>query len=110
MSWIQRNLVQDVTRWSPTGQDGFGNQTWSTPETIKGRWEERTELFVDTNGEEVRSEAVVFLTKDVDTGDYLYLGDTNTSDPTTLHDAREVKAFRKIPDLRARLFERRAML
>jgi len=41
---------------------------------IVGRWEERQEIFIDANGREQLSNAVVYLAQDVDVNGYLYLG------------------------------------
>lgn len=110
MSFVTRNLKQDVTYWSPSSFDQFGNQVWGTPAVIKGRWEDRTDLFIIETGEEVRSRARVYLNSDVVVGGYLFLGVSSSTDPGTVTGAREIRDFRKIPTITADLFERRALL
>lgn len=110
MSWVQRHLRQKVTWWQSQGNDGFGGTTYASPVVIKARWEDRSELFYDQQGEEVRSESVVFVDRDLSEGDYVYLGVSGSGDPTAVSGARVVRNFRKLPGLRANVFERRAML
>lgn len=110
MSVIIKNLKQDVTYWSPSSFDKFGNQIWAAPSAIKGRWEDRTELFIQDTGEEVRSKALVYIDSDVEVGGYLFLGSSISADPSTVTGSREIVDFRKIPNLNADFFERRALL
>lgn len=110
MSYITRNLKQKATYWAPTGVDDFGNQTFAAPITLNCRWEGRTELFIDIDGKEQRSAARVYVNQDVLVGGYLFEGVTTVADPKTIKAAREIRDFRKIPNLRATEFERRALL
>lgn len=106
-----RDHPQDITVWQPGVNDGFGGFTFPAPTLIKGRWEDKQELFRDAKGEEVLSEAIVYVDTDIVVGTYIAEGDqTATADPTTLQDAHQVRQFMKIPDLRQNDFERKAML
>ena len=109
MGIITRCLVQDVTHWVSTA-DGYGGYTFAAPVTLKGRWEDRAETFRDTRGEEATSDTVVYLDTDVAFPDYLFLGISTTADPQTLSGAHQVRQFRKIPNLRASAYERKAFL
>lgn len=111
MSFLTRNLRQDVTVWNQAAaKDSYGNLTYSTPRTIKGRWEENSNLTITVDGREITSQAVVFLKEDVAEGDYLFLGSDTTASPFGVSRAFEVKAFKKIPTLRGNRFERMAVL
>ena len=110
MSYVTRNLKQNITYWSPGVPDGYGGKTWGTPTTIKGRWEDRTEFIIDSQGRQIASLAVVFLVSDVELEGYLYNGTSTESDPTTVSGAREIRSFSKIPTLRFNAYERRAYL
>ncbi len=110
MSYITRNLRQDVTYWSPGTNDGFGGVTFGAPVVQKGRWEDKVELFRDQSGNEVISTATVYLTSSVENRGYLFEGTSTGSDPTAVVGAREIRAFRKIPNLKGNLFERQALL
>lgn len=111
MTVITRNLREDVTHWPVTGTDGYGGFTYGTAVKVKGRWEERTELFRTIENEEEASSAVVYLGVDVDVGDYLGLGDlTATNDPTTLSDTFRVRQQHRTTDLRNLISLRKVFL
>ncbi len=111
MSYITRNLLQNVTYWSRGAPDGFGGFAFSSPVTIKGRWEQRTDLFKDPQGNEQRSSARVYVDTDVELGGYIFLGISAATNPTAeAVGAREILDFRKTPNLRATQHERRVLL
>lgn len=100
MSQQSRHLKQKATHWVATA-DGFGGFTFGSPTDLNCRWEKRNETFRDSQGEEVTSNALVYLSADVAIGDYLFEGESTAADPTTLgEDARRVRQFNKITDLR----------
>ena len=109
MSIVTRNLKQDITHWTVTS-NGFGGFTYSTPVTQKGRWETSQILFRNTRGEEVVSDAIVYLSSDVVVEDFLFNGISTAADPTTLAAARQVRQFNKTPDLRNNNQMRKAFL
>lgn len=111
-SFTQRKLLQTATLWEVGGTDNFGDPAFSSasPSTISVRWEERSELFTGPDGSEQVARGVIYLAQDVDEGDYLFLGTSVISDPTNLVGAFLVKDFRKVPDLKAKNFERRALV
>lgn len=109
MGMQARNLKQKATHWTAVG-DGFGGFTYGTPAIIKCRWEARNAVFRDSQGEEVTSSALVYLASDVSIGDYVYEGETTVADPTTLTEARRVRQFNKMTDLRAIDVQRLAYL
>jgi len=97
MSYITRNLQQNITIWTVT-TDGYGGYTYGSPTTVKGRWEEKAEMFRQLTGEETVSKAIAYLHTDVAVGSYLYLGtSTDATPPATAH---QVAAAAKIPNLR----------
>jgi hypothetical protein len=109
MSVLKRNLKQDATHWTVTPAD-FGGATYGSPIVLGCRWEDKAVLFRDAQGEEVTSDAVVYLAADVAVGDFLFLGVSVATDPTTLSGSRRVRQFHRTPDLRAMSFERKAFL
>lgn len=110
MGLTDYNLKETVTYWAPSGYDARGNSGFSSPVTLDGRWEERTQIYTNRQGEEVRSRAVVFVSVDVALGGYLYLGTSAEANPFNQSDAYEIKDFKKIPNLPANKFVRQAML
>lgn len=107
-----RNLTQDVTHWTLTGSDTYGGFTYSSPVRLDGRWEEKQELFIDENMEQVLSNAIAYLNTDIAPGDYLALGDhatTPIADPTTISGYR-VRNYGKVTDLKGLNALRKAWL
>lgn len=103
-----RNLTQKITRW--TSSRTFGGITFGTPENIKGRWEDRREIFIGNTGKENVSKSIVAVDRAIAVGDYLFLGESTQTDPTTLSLAFEVKACKEMFDLRGILKERTVIL
>jgi hypothetical protein len=101
MSIASRNSKQDATHWVVTGSNGYGGFTFDTPVLVKCRWEDRTERFLNPQGDEVVSAAIVYPVEDVSVGDYMALGDlTATSDPITIAGTYPVRRFSKNTNLR----------
>lgn len=115
---LTHNLNQTAVYWGSPASDGAGGRTFGSayPEEINVRWEQKQELFIDANGQEVRSNAVVFVGQDVDLGGYLYLGtledlsSAEEADPLTTRGAYEIRGLGKMPDLKAGRFVRKIWL
>lgn len=88
------NLLTDtVTYWGTPQPDGYGGKTFAAPVTVKARWVKKQERFLSPDGEELISNAVVYLDHDVEAGGYLYLGTSAQSSPYDEDGAREIAAF-----------------
>jgi hypothetical protein len=108
MSFITRNLNQNITIWTAGATDVYGTPTWSSPTTIKGRWEDKQIKTVDYQGNDIISNAIVYTEIDIALGDYVYLGiSADTTPPTS---AREVRNYSKIPDLKNKMYLRKIIL
>lgn len=100
MNVLGRNAyTQKITYWTRASEDGFGNYTFSSPQLLWARWEDRVEIFTDLSGTERRSKAIVFTDQPLITYGYLFKGESNASDPTTV-DAWIIQRFDEVPDLR----------
>jgi len=111
MTWTTDNLRESITYWAPSGVDNFGDPSFASPDsTIKAKWEDRTELFIDAEGRETRSMSVVYVDTDLITGGYLFRGNSNSSDPLTVTNAFMIKDVRKISDFENTTHERKVML
>ncbi len=109
MSLFARNRKQDATLWVLTGSTGvYAEPAYAAAVTIKVRWEERDELFLNSAGEKEVAHDVIYLGTDVKGGDFLALGTFTAATP--IDAAKVVKDFRKTPDLRVSGHERRALL
>lgn len=109
-------LKQTAVYWGAPVSDGQGGRTFADAVELDVRWEERHDLFIDPQGQEKQSSAVVFVDQDVDIGGYLFLGDLDDlgsaeeDDPMIVSGAYEIRQFDKTPDLKGTSFLRRAWL
>lgn len=107
MNVASRMLKQTITHWANNQPDGYGGFTVSNPVQIKGRWENKSEIVRTLKGDDVTSRAVIYVDSDVKIGDYIYLGTSVASDPTTVAGAEQIIAYKKVPSLRMNEFERK---
>ena len=116
MSWITRNLRQTMVWWDRSGKNKFNKPTFAAPVEKICRWEDKEELFIDTDGMEVKSQGVIYTAHDMASGDYVYLGEladlssSDEADPTVVSTAYEVRAFRKVPGIKSNESERKAWI
>ena len=109
-------LKQTAVYWGSPVSDGQGGRTFADAVEVDVRWEERQELFIDPQGQEKQSSAVVFIGQDVVVGAYLFLGDLDDlgsaeeGDPLNVDGAYEIRQRTKIPDHRGIEFLRKAWL
>lgn len=99
-----------VTYWGRGAPDGFGGYTYDAPISFNARWEDRTELATDADGNDFISRSRVYVPQAVDVDGYLYLGEITTADPRTVDGAHRIRDSRRIPDLFGDDAERRALL
>ena len=116
MSWITTNLKQTACYWANPVSDGIGGYTYDDPVELLVRWQDSSKKFIDANGEEKVSQAIVFVGQDVDVGGYFYLGDLDDlssaeeADPETITGAYRIRALQKSPALKGTLVVRKVWL
>ena len=109
-------LNQTAVYWGSPTSDGITGRTFDAAIEVDVRWEERQELFIDSQGQERRSRAVVFIDHDMVLGGYLFLGDlddlssSEEADPFEIDEAYEILSYKKIPDLDGTGFVRQVWL
>lgn len=108
--WYEKFLNESLTYWSPVSHDAWEAETFNTPVTISGRWEDRAERFATPLGEEAISNAKVYLASGVGVAGWLYCGVSSASDPTTVAGAFPVRRAERIPTLRENEFVYKAYL
>lgn len=108
MSFITRNLIQDATKWTAGTKDLYGNPSWSSPIDVKCRWEDKQTKAVDFQGNEIISNAIVYVDTDFAMGDYIYLGISSATTPPAL--AKEVRNFQTSPRIRGGDSQRKVTL
>ena len=104
MSIITRMLKQTAVYWERTGTNAYGEASFANPVEIEVRWEGRREIFFTVEGREEYSDAVVYVDRDMDVGDWLKLGDLTSSEATDPRNATEafmVRGRRYTPSFRA---------
>jgi len=106
---MDRRFPSAITYWAAT-PDGYGGYTFTSPVAMTGRWENKTERTVDSNGVEIVCRSVVYLSADVAVEGFLYLGTSTSASPLSVTGAQQIRRFDKTPDLRNVTYERKAIL
>lgn len=99
-----RNLREDLTYWPPGEATGLGGFTEGTPQNIKGRWQERSTLFLGVDGEEQVANSAVYVSIEVKRGGFLARGSNSprvnaheilhiTVSPSLRNDQKLIKAL-----------------
>lgn len=91
-----RDMNQAATYWTPGTSGGFGT-TYGDPVPLMVRWEDKSELYRDAQGNEVISSAVVYVPMPVEIGGFLALGDHTGTPPEA--GAREIRQTGSTVDL-----------
>lgn len=94
MTIYTRNMTQDATYYPPDGQDGFGDLSFGAGQAVKVRWQDKAELFRDTQAREVMSSAVVYVNQLCEIGGKIGLGSA------AVEDAREIRQAGQSPSLK----------
>lgn len=112
MGIISKINKMKAVYWPPSGIDGYGRPTMGTAVQLDVRWEDAHEQFLDANGEDQTSNAVVYVSADVALGGYLWLGElaSKPSDPKLDRNAWEIRKYEKLPNFKATEFLRTAIL
>lgn len=110
MSILDAYYLQKATLWTKGAPSGFGGFSYNAPVVINVRWEDRSELATDPEGNQFVSKARVYLSQDVGVDDYLYLGESAGLDPKVIEGAHRIRDFRKIPDLFNENHEKKVLL
>lgn len=101
IGFIRSMLNQTATYWAPGGYSVEGAITFSSPVSIPCRWESKREIFIDNLGKEKRSQALVFVDRELQETGYLYLGSSTATDPLSLSGTYEIKATKAVPSISA---------
>lgn len=102
MGIISKARGEKAVYWQFTGNDGFGGRTFASAVEIDCRWDLRQEQFIDAEGEETVSLAVVQVDRAMEVGSYLWRGSLTGSepaDPTGYADAWPIRQYGETPKL-----------
>jgi len=97
MPGYTRNMTEDATYWPPGQNDGFGGVGYGSPVSLKVRWQDKSDLFRDSEGREVVSSAIVYTSQPVEnTGKLLRAVSVSATPPTG---ALEIRNHGQSPSL-----------
>lgn len=100
-TFLSAAMPDGAVLWDGPVSDGIGGRTFDEPIEVVCRWEQKSVLFIDASGQEVTSQAVVYIVGDVDIGGYLYRGaiasltPQELGAPLLLSGAREIRRVEK---------------
>lgn len=72
--FIESICVQPAVYWAPGTPDGYGGMSFGSPTAISVRWDEKTQLVINQTGQQVVSNAEIFVTSEKEVGGLIYLG------------------------------------
>lgn len=106
MSLISRMRRQRAVWWKAVGLDEFGQPVFDEPVEIACRWESKAMTFIDTEGKEAVSDALVYVDRNMSVkGDRLWRGKLKElegeTDPHKVQDTFPVRHFGTLPNIRA---------
>ncbi len=113
---MRLKLPQKCVYWAPIGADSFGRPTFASPVQKICRWEDKIAETIDADGNEVLSNATVYLSDDVLVGGALFNGamqDLGSSFPPNIKNDRRVREIiskGRVPNLKGTQFLTSAML
>jgi hypothetical protein len=114
MGIITKMRKQDAVYWARDGADGYGQPQYAPPAAVRCRWDDTAEQLIDpTTGAVFVSQSRVYVDRDMQPGDWLWLGllaDVPVATDPVASGGYEVKRFDKIPNLKASEFLRIAIL
>jgi len=127
MSLIVKMRKQNAIYWPPAATDDYGRKAVGTLIELitasninyRVRWEAKAVAFIDKEGTESVSSAVVYVPQlpdgsEIATGGWLWLGDktglADEEDPRENVAAYEVQQVEKLPNMKATEFLRTAYL
>lgn len=108
---IRKFLRQTAVYWAPYAPDGFGGMEYEIPVEIPVRWTDKQELFINDKMETQLSKAVIMVDVDLAVNGMISLmsiSDLVIGDYSPAGDsAYKIKAFQKMPDVKAKQFVRK---
>lgn len=99
--FLSGSYNQLATYWAPEGVDGYGKLSFDDPILLMVRWEDRDDLIITSQDEQIPSKAVVYTQQSVALGGYLALGDYTDPgiDPETLDEAHIIRMYKESPSV-----------
>jgi hypothetical protein len=76
---------QAITLWSKSTRDVYGQLSYGSPQALLGRWQDKAELIIGADGQEVKARSIVYLSGNIaiNTDDKILIGTSVSATPTT---------------------------
>ena len=103
--FIESVCVQEAWYWADDAAkpDGYGGYDYDTPEKVKCRWDDKTQMVTNQNGEQVVSNAEILVIEDLKLGGILQrVDDPNEQTPETPTKGWKIVRIEKVPFFRSR--------
>lgn len=109
VAFIEEVCVQDAVYWEYDGPDRYGQASFKAPADVKCRWDEKTEVMIDSNGTEFMMDAELLVPQDLTEQSMIMLGTVAglpvDTDPNKQDDAFEIKRMNRFPLFKGKEFE-----
>lgn len=104
--------TQMSTYWERASPDGYGGWSYTAPQQLLVRWENRLEQIVSPTGEIVTSSAKVWVPARLKLGGYLFNGESTDTNPEVLTSPPAYKILKvvTIPSVMGERFEYKVFL
>jgi hypothetical protein len=88
---IKRLLIHDIVYWAPPTFGTDGTISFDNPTNGKARWEEKGELFLNSDGQETVSNSLIITDWAMEKGGYAWKGKTSDLSVNEQADPRLLK-------------------
>ena len=103
--------LQNATYWEPAGLDAYSQVVYGSPVAILVRWEEKTEMFLDSStGKEIISNSIVYTKSTLIKDGFIFLGKSDISDPQKLTSSFTIRRVDNMPSVKGNKFTRKVWL
>jgi len=104
MGLIKSMRTQTAVYFAPDGYDGFGELSYSDGVEVPCRWESESQRFIDGQGEEQVSTALVYVDRDLELGGLLWEGELADAPirPAENKDTFPIRQFTILPKLKVK--------
>jgi hypothetical protein len=104
---VKKFAVQTAMYWANPVNDGDGNKTYDAPVDILVRWDDKTQVVINSSGKEKVSKAEILTNEEMQELEFLYLGaladfpsGQDLSNPKTIEGSYQIIVKSKIPFVR----------
>ena len=102
MTWYTRNLRDNAVYWGRPVKDAWGDQVYPSPAAVKCHWKEVAYEYLNAQGANAVSKAVVFVDREINADGFLLHGVLSPAilSPRAYPSAARIQYVEKQPTLR----------